>query len=88
MPSERKPPAGAALGFEAWKVLLRKDCELQDKLLTFNAMRDDVPSILTIRRPHASHRSHASVFSLTISRMPRPHAVVCLEDCHLSWRER
>jgi len=30
------------LSFEAWKALLREDCEMQDKMLAFEALGDSV----------------------------------------------
>jgi len=30
------------LSFEAWKELLREDCEMQDKMLAFEALGDSV----------------------------------------------
>jgi hypothetical protein len=38
----RQSDARACLTFEAWKLQLRHDCELQDTLRAFNAMEDYV----------------------------------------------
>lgn len=32
--------------FEGWKIRLSEDCEVQDKLLAFNALGDDVLKLL------------------------------------------
>lgn len=37
---------GFSLPFDSWKLHLRKDCELQDKLPAFNALGDDVLRLL------------------------------------------
>lgn len=34
------------LGFDVWKSLLQRDCEMQDKLLPFQALGDPVLQIL------------------------------------------
>ena len=46
MPPERRQPVEHLLTFDAWKLHFRKDCELQNKLIAFNALGDDVLRIL------------------------------------------
>jgi hypothetical protein len=41
-PLEKVPPPT----FDAWKLQLRKDCELQDKLVAFDALGDYVLRLL------------------------------------------
>lgn len=38
----RKPVSSAPLSFDVWKLQLRDDCELKDKLPSFDAMGDFV----------------------------------------------
>ena len=38
----RKPEVSASLSFDVWKSELRHDCELRDKLRSFDAMGDYV----------------------------------------------
>ena len=38
-------PSTPQVTFEVWKLLLRKDCEMQDKLLAFQALGDSVLEI-------------------------------------------
>lgn len=38
-------PATPEVTFEVWKLLLRKDCEMHDKLLAFQALGDSVLKI-------------------------------------------
>jgi hypothetical protein len=43
---EGKGDGSPPISFEAWKLQLRKDCELQDKLLAFQALGDYVLQVL------------------------------------------
>lgn len=38
-------PSKPEITFEVWKLLLRKDCEMQDKLFAFQALGDSVLEI-------------------------------------------
>jgi len=42
MRAMRKPVVPASLSFDVWKFRLRQDCELRDKLPSFDAMGDFV----------------------------------------------
>ena len=42
-------PLKARVAFDTWKALLRKDCELQGKLLAFDALGDYVLQLLWTR---------------------------------------
>lgn len=42
----RKPVLGASVSFEVWKLLLRHDCELSNKVRSFDALGDYVLQFL------------------------------------------
>jgi hypothetical protein len=46
MATEAQLPASVPMSFDAWKLLLRKDCELRDRLIAFDALGDTVLQLL------------------------------------------
>ena len=46
MTPERREPVRTLLTFDVWKLHFRKDCELQNKLLAFNALGDEVLMVI------------------------------------------
>ena len=46
MTPERSEPIERLLTFDVWKLHFRKDCELQNKMIAFNALGEDVLRVL------------------------------------------
>jgi hypothetical protein len=46
MALEAQLPATVQISFDAWKLLLRKDCELEERLIAFDALGDTVLQLL------------------------------------------